>query len=82
VRDEFLLTNTVGTAFTDTYYRVAPAIADSVAASPVLAAVVRVLLVPVIFLGKMALTSPALMALVALSLGFFFWSKRKGAKQS
>lgn len=82
VRDEFLLTNTVGTAFTDTYYRVAPTVADSVAASPMLAAVVRVMLVPVIFLGKMALTSPALMALVALSLGFFFWSKRKGARQS
>jgi hypothetical protein len=82
VRDQFLLENTVGTAFTDTYYRVSPAIADTVASSPVLAAIVRVVLVPVIFLGKMALTSPALLALVALSIGFFFWSKRKGARQS
>jgi hypothetical protein len=82
VRDEYLLNNVVGTAFVDMYYQVAPTVADSVASSPVLAAVVRVVLVPVIFLGKMALTSPALLLLVALSIGFYYWSKRKGARQS
>lgn len=82
VRDEFLLTNAVGTAFTDMYYHVAPTVADSVAASPALAAVVRMLLVPVIFLGKMALISPALLALVSLSIGFFYFAMRKGARQS
>lgn len=82
VRDQYLLENTPGTAFVDTYYRVSPAIADTVASSPALAAIVRVMLVPVIFLGKMALTSPALLALVALSVGFFYWAKRKSARNS
>jgi hypothetical protein len=65
VRDEYLLSNTVGTAFTDMYYRISPAIADAVAQSPVLAATVRVLLVPVIFLGKVAMAMPVLTALSA-----------------
>ncbi len=69
VRDTYLLDNAVGSAFVDTYYRVSPAIADAVAQSPVLAAVVRLMLVPVIFLGKLALLMPTTMALLALALG-------------
>jgi hypothetical protein len=69
VRDTYLLDNAVGSAFVDTYYRVSPAIADAVAQSPVLAAAVRLALVPVIFLGKLALLMPAPMALLALALG-------------
>ncbi len=69
VRDTYLLDNAVGSAFVDTYYRVSPAIADAVAQSPVLAAVVRLALVPVIFLGKLALLMPAPMALLALAFG-------------
>ncbi|HPO17181.1 MAG TPA: hypothetical protein PLI09_27345 [Candidatus Hydrogenedentes bacterium] len=69
VRDEYLLSNAAGTAFVDAYYQVSPAIADVVAKSPVLAALVRVLLVPVIFLGKVALAMPMLTAIVGISLG-------------
>jgi hypothetical protein len=69
VRDTYLLDNAVGSAFVDTYSRVSPAIADAVAQSPVLAAAVRLALVPVIFLGKLALLMPAPMALLALALG-------------
>ena len=52
VRDEWLLSNALGTAFTDSYYRVSPAIADMVAARPVVAAGVRVLLMPVVFIAE------------------------------
>ncbi len=77
VRDTYLLDNTLGTAFVDTYYRVSPAIADTVASSPVLAALVRVLLVPVIFLGKVALAMPALTALIGLSIGMALIMRRR-----
>ncbi len=77
VRDAFMLDNAVGTAFVDAYYRVSPAVADVVAQSPVLAAMVRMVLVPVIFLGKVALLMPVPTALVALSLGFAFMLRRR-----
>ena len=77
VRDTFMLDNAAGTALVDTYYRVSPAIADVVAQSPVLAALVRVLLVPVIFLGKVALAMPHLTALAGLSLGAAYMLRRR-----
>ena len=58
IRDTYLLNNAVGTAFVDMYYHVSPAIADAVAASPVLAGIVRALLVPVVFMAKLALAMP------------------------
>ena len=82
VRDEYLLTNTFGTAFVDTYYQVSPAIADVVANSPALAALVRVLLVPVVFLGKVALMAPALATFVAMSLGAIFMLRRRGRRRA
>ncbi len=82
VRDTFMLDNAVGTAFVDTYYRVSPMLADAVAQSPVLAAVVRVLLVPVIFLGKVALTMSWLTALVGLSIGMMYIMRRKARSQA
>lgn len=78
-RDTYLLSNTVGTALTDVYYRVSPPIADAVAQSPVLAAAVRVMLVPVIFLGKVAMAMPFLTAFVGLSLGAAYALKRRRA---
>ena len=80
VRDEFLLTNTVGSAFVDGYYHVSPAIADVVAKSPVLAAIVRMILVPTIFLGKVALAMPVLTALVGMSLGAAYILIRRKAR--
>jgi hypothetical protein len=67
VRDEVMLTNPVGTAMVDAYYRVSPAIADVVAQSPFLAGLVRVALTPVIFAAKVVLAAPQVsFGLVAL----------------
>lgn len=82
-RDAYLLSNPVGTAFADLYYHVSPAIADVIAKSPVLAALVRMVLVPVIFLAKLVLAMPGVsavlgaMSFAALWLRFF---KRTGRK--
>src|SRR5690606_614405 len=81
VRDSYLLDNAAGTFFVDAYYHVSPAIADVVAQSPVLAAVVRVLLVPVVFIGNLAIEAPALLALLALSFGMLCMKRcRKRAR--
>ena len=66
VRDTYMLNNAAGSIFVDTYYRLSPALADKVAESPMLAAVVRALLTPIVLLGKLILAAP--MALVALTL--------------
>lgn len=58
VRDAYLLTNTPGTLFVDTYYRISPALADTISQSPALRATVRVLLAPLVLFSKMLLTSP------------------------
>ena len=77
VRDTYLLDSAIGSAFVDAYYHVSPVVADQVAASPVLAAVVRGILIPVIFIGNMALQTPALFAFVALSIGVLYMRRRK-----
>jgi hypothetical protein len=77
VRDTYLLDNAAGTAFVDAYYHVSPAIADVVAQSPVLAAIIRVMLVPVIFLSKLALASPTLFGLMMLSMAAMVIARRK-----
>lgn len=82
VRDSYMLTNPVGTAFVDAYYHASPALADVVATSPMLATVVRVLLVPVIFLGKVALAMPMLLAVVGVSLGFWFVLRARKARKA
>jgi len=48
----------------------------------VLAATVRVLLVPVVFLGKVAMAMPFLTACVGLSLGAFFMMRRRAGRAS
>lgn len=58
VRDSYLLNNAVGSMLVDGYYRISPAIADTVAQSPALAAATRVALLPVITLGKLLMVSP------------------------
>ncbi len=66
-RDSYLLNNTLGTAFVDTYYRLSPPVADAVAKSPVLSATIRFVLTPIVFLIK----SPWLLLLALLSLCAF-----------
>jgi hypothetical protein len=58
LRDRVLLTSAVGTAFVEGYYHASPYVADFVAKSPVLASMVRVALVPVIMLSKVAMAVP------------------------
>lgn len=78
-RDTYMLSNPVGTAAVDAYYHVSPAIADAVAKSPALAAVVRIALVPVILAAKLALTMPGatLMALLASMMAARIWRRKR-----
>lgn len=68
-RDEWLLTNTAGTMLVDAYYNLSPPIADAVAASPLLALAVRLLLLPVLLVVALWMKSPLLVVLPALLLG-------------
>lgn len=77
VRDEFMLTNPVGTALVDVYYTVSPAIADVVAKHPALAAAVRLVLTPIILLGKVALAMPQVSLGLALMAGALAVLRRK-----
>ena len=67
LRDTYLLNSAVGTAFVDAYYHVSPAIADVVAKYPVVAAAVRIVLVPVIWAAKLVMAMPAVSALLAFT---------------
>ena len=87
VRDSVLLETSAGTAMVDTYYRVSPPIADAVAASPVLASIVRALLAPVVLMSKLVLAMPqfsaTLMLLMAsLAVGLRFRSQAKAARKT
>jgi len=66
-RDAYLLDNAIGTAFVDTYYRVSPFIADLIARSPFLMGLVRVALMPVIFLAKTPALTMALISMLAMT---------------
>jgi len=82
VRDEFLLSNAVGTAFVDFYYQASPPIADAVAASPVLKVLVQAALLPVILLGQVLLAAPgAALALLVLP-AFMLWYIRRSHRRS
>ncbi len=61
-RDRLLLSNPLGIAFTEVYYRVSPPISDLVAAHPMLAAFVRLLLWPVVLISRMPWLGAALPA--------------------
>ena len=77
IRDVYLLDNVFGTAFVDLYYRLSPPVADIVAGSPVLAATVRLLLVPVVALSKLALNAPYATLLLAASAVWVHRRRRK-----
>ncbi|HUW60411.1 MAG TPA: CFI-box-CTERM domain-containing protein [Candidatus Bathyarchaeia archaeon] len=79
LRDTYLLESSVGTAFVDAYYRVSPAIAGVIAQSPVLAAGVRLLLLPVIFASKFLLSMPAV-SLLALGVAMTLARIRRRGK--
>jgi hypothetical protein len=75
-RDRYLLTNVPGRWFVAWYYRVSPAIAEEIAASPVLRAIVRVALTPVVY----AIVHPAwAVATLLLIAGGVGWRRARWA---
>ena len=72
-RDRYLLTNAFGAAFTDVYYRLSPPIADRVASSAPLAALVRLVLTMLLRWG----VQPYALALVLAWLGTWVALKRR-----
>ncbi len=83
LRDRHLLTNSPGLAFVDAYYRISPPIADRVADSALLRAVVRTLLAPIVVISGVALASPATMiALFMVSAASMAFLLRRRARRN
>lgn len=81
-RDKYLLTSVAGAAFVDVYYRLSPALAEHVNHSPLLASLVRLLLLPVLILSEGVLFPIAVMLMVLLffaGLVAFVWVRRSRA---
>jgi hypothetical protein len=82
-RDEYLLTNALGRALVDVYYRVSPPIAEFITEHPSLKPIVRAGLVPALALSTVAVnTSPvekiAIISLVVLvSVALAVWATRR-----
>ncbi|MGA2671012.1 MAG: C25 family cysteine peptidase [Dehalococcoidia bacterium] len=82
-RDEYLLTNPVGRAFVDFYYRVSPPIAEFITEHPSLKPIVRAALVPAVAMSTVAVnTTPAEKAaiiglLVLVSVALAVWATRR-----
>jgi len=68
-RDRYLLTNGPGQLFTAAYYRISPPLANLVAESEVLRAIVRAMLVPVIGWTALFMWSPVLGLAIPLACG-------------
>jgi len=82
-RDEYLLTNPVGQALVDFYYKVSPPIAEFITGHPVLKPIVRAGLLPAVVMSTIAVntTMPdkiAIIGLVALvSVALAVWATRR-----
>jgi len=82
-RDEYLITNPLGQAFVDFYYKVSPSIAEFITEHPSLKPIVRAVLVPAIAMSTVAVnTTPvekaAIIGLLALvSVVLAVWPKRR-----
>ena len=82
-RDEYLLTNTVGRALVDFYYRVSPPLAEFITEHPSLKPIVRAGLLPAIAMSTLVVnTSPAEKAaiiglLVLVSATLAVWATRR-----
>jgi hypothetical protein len=85
-RDEYLLTNPLGQALVDLYYRVSPPIAEFITERPSLKAIVRVGLVPAVAISTLAVnTAPAEKAaivglLVLVSVVLAIWTIRRRSR--
>jgi hypothetical protein len=86
-RDEYLLTNPVGQAPTDLYYRVSPPIAEFIKEHPSLKLIVRAGLLPAVAMGTVAVNATSaekivilgLLALVSVTLVIFFVRRGRDA---
>ena len=82
-RDEYLLTNPLGQALVDFYYRVSPPIAEFITEHPSLKPMARAGLVPAVAISTLAVnTAPAekmaiLGFLVLVSVALAVWAKRR-----
>jgi len=56
-RDRYLLTNTIGKMFVESYYRTSPPIADFISHHPLLKAAVRTFLKPIVWISKKTVDS-------------------------
>ena len=81
-RDKYLLTNPLGKALVDLYYRVSPPIAEFLTEHPALQPMVRAMLLPAVALSTIAVnTSPAaqiaILALLLASVAVAVWATRR-----
>ena len=82
-RDEYLLTNPLGQALVDVYYRVSPPIAEFITEHPSLKPIVRAGLLPAVAMSTVAInTTPAekiaiIGLLVLVSVAVAIWATRR-----
>ena len=87
-RDGYLLTNPLGQALTDLYYRVSPPIAEFITEHPSLKPIVRVGLLPAVAMSAVAVnTSPAektaiIGLLVLVSVALAVWAMKRRGRSS
>jgi len=79
-RDQYLLTNAVGTAFVDLYYNISPPLANWIAHHPLFAFLTRCLLTPIVWLSKLAIYYPIvfhLLFFISGSCAILYYRKKK-----
>jgi hypothetical protein len=87
-RDEYLLTNLVGEAFVEFYYRVSPPIAEFITEHPSLKPIVRAGLAPAVALSTIAVKTSlaekaaAIGLLVLFSVALAIWATRRRGKDA
>ena len=76
-RDGYLMENVMGSVFVDSYYRLSPPIADYIAEHSVLRAVVRAVLVPVVWITQTVVAIPQVILGLILALGLLMALNRR-----
>ncbi len=85
-RDEYLLTNSLGQALVNIYYRVSPPIADFITEHPRLKPIVKAGLIPAVAASAMTVsTTPAektviVCLLVLVSVVVATWARKRGRR--
>lgn len=84
LRDRYLLTNAIGTAFVDVYYNISPPLADWIAHHPFFAFLTRCLLTPIVWLSKLAIFYPVLfifICIIGLNIILYYKKRSKVSKK-